>query len=178
MSTTPTRKLITSALALSMGIATAASATDTNSLPVLAVVTVTPDTTYTASADHQRLPLMPLVTVTPDTNPVATNHSSTLPRERIADHASLRVSIDPAINAITRDRLREEVSNRGSTREAKNRAGQPPLHAKDPTTEKRLRVGRENAKPCGHRDMMSKVPTECDQADCRIMSAQFCDNIA
>lgn len=85
MSTTPTRKLITSALALSMGIATAASATDTNSLPVLAVVTVTPDTSYTASADHPRLPLMPLVTVTPDTDPVATNHSSTLPRERIAD---------------------------------------------------------------------------------------------
>lgn len=125
MTTAPTRKLITTALVLSMGIATAASATGTDSLPVLAVVTVTPDTSSPASADRGRLPLMPLVTVTPDTVQIATKQPARLPRERIADGrllprlptvevaASVPITPAPAIATVAVAESAAEAPNQG-----------------------------------------------------------------
>jgi len=83
--TTTTRKLITTALLLSMGIATAGHASEAGSIPVLDVITVTPDTAALESESVAALPMMPLVTVTPDTAPVVASSPTILPRERIAD---------------------------------------------------------------------------------------------
>lgn len=82
---TTTRKLITSAVLLSMGIATAVHATEPGSVPILDVITVTPDTVALESESVTGLPLMPLVTVTPDTESVVASAPAILPRERIAD---------------------------------------------------------------------------------------------
>lgn len=83
--TTTTRKLITTAALLSMGIATAVHATEPGSIPVLDVITVTADTTMAGPESAARLPLMPLVTVTPDTGSVLASAPASLPRERTAD---------------------------------------------------------------------------------------------
>jgi hypothetical protein len=89
MTTPRTRKLITTAIALSIGFASAAAAAESSlsadALPVLPVVTVTPDAADLARAAGRGLPLMPLVTVTPDTAPVDDLAPVVLPRERIAD---------------------------------------------------------------------------------------------
>lgn len=89
MTTPRTRKLITSAIALSIGLASAAAAAESNpatgALPILPVVTVTPDAADLARAAGRGLPLLPMVTVTPDTVPVDEPGPVVLPRERIAD---------------------------------------------------------------------------------------------
>lgn len=89
MTTPRTRKLITTAIALSIGFASAAAAAESNrttgALPTLPVITVTPDAADLARAAGRGLPLMPLVTVTPDTVPVEEPGPVVLPRERVAD---------------------------------------------------------------------------------------------
>jgi hypothetical protein len=89
MTTPRTRKLITTAIALSIGFASAAAAAESNrttgALPTLPVITVTPDAADLARAAGRGLPLMPLVTVTPDTVPVDEPGPVVLPRERVAD---------------------------------------------------------------------------------------------
>ena len=89
MTTPRTRKLITTAIALSIGLASAAAAAETHraagELPILPMVTVTPDAADLARAAGRGLPLMPMVTVTPDSTPEFDYLVGPLPRERIAD---------------------------------------------------------------------------------------------
>jgi hypothetical protein len=89
MTTPRTRKLITIAIALSIGFASSAAAAETHraagELPILPVVTVTPDAGELAHAAGRRLPLMPTVTVTRDSTPTPEVLAAPLPRERIAD---------------------------------------------------------------------------------------------
>lgn len=93
MTTPRTRKLITVAIALSIELASAAAAAESSlsadALPVLPVVTVTPDGADLAGVAERGLPLMLQVTVTPDATPLEDLAPVVLPRERIADGRSL-----------------------------------------------------------------------------------------
>jgi hypothetical protein len=89
MTTPRTRKLIATAIALSIGFASAAAAADSNrttaALPNLPVITVTPDAADLARAAGHGLPLTPRVSVTPDVVPVEEPGPVALTRERVAD---------------------------------------------------------------------------------------------
>jgi len=89
MTTPRTRKLIATAIGLSIGFASAAAAADPNrttaALPTLPVITVTPDAADLARAAGIGLPLMPMVTVTPDSTPEFDYLAGPLTRERVAD---------------------------------------------------------------------------------------------
>jgi hypothetical protein len=83
------RTLITVAVALSIGYASAAAAAESHrasgELPMLPVVTVTPDAADLARAAGRGLPLLPMVTVTPDAMPAFEPLPGPLARERVAD---------------------------------------------------------------------------------------------
>lgn len=89
MTTPRTRKRITTTIALSIGFASTAATAETDrtagELPILPVVTVTPDAAELAHAAGRRQPLLPAVTVTRDSTPAPDILAGPLPRERIAD---------------------------------------------------------------------------------------------
>ncbi len=89
MTTPRTRKLITTAMALAIGFASAAATAETHRaaghLPILPMVTVAPDAADLARAAGRGLPMMPMIIVTPDSTPEFDHLAGPLPRERIAD---------------------------------------------------------------------------------------------